>query len=180
MSSSNRCSTIPAGRTVWSSSIKGRSCTTPPGAGPLLSPSPASLRSSLSPPPILPSAGAGGASPLPGRDILPRFVSAPLPVRVARDPLPDPCGRPRLPRLLPPPSAASVGIDAVAPGVAGVALGWAGGGGECPGAVSLFPAVWEFPVATEIGYPGSVCYLCPGLPSAARAAPFGGVTPAAR
>ena len=55
----------------------------------------------------------------------------------------------------------------------------AGGGGPA-GVASLFPAVREFPVATETAPPGSVCSLTPGSPPDARAAPSGGVTPAAK
>ena len=107
-------------------------------------------------------------------------MAAPLPVLVARDPLPDPRGRPRLPVVLPLPSTVPGDIDAVAPDVAGATLGCVRGGGECPGAVtSLFPAVREFPVATETAPPGSVCSVTPGSPSDARDAPSGGVTPAA-
>ena len=153
------------------------SCVTLPDADPPPSPCPISL----SPPPALPSAGAEGTSPLPCRGIRPRFVVAPLPVLVARVPLPDPRGRPRLPLVLLPPSTAPVGVDAVALGVAGVTLGCVGGARECPGAVvSLFPAVREFPVATYTAPPGSVCSLPLGSPFDARVAPSGGVTPTAK
>ena len=108
-------------------------------------------------------------------------MAAPLPILVARDPLPDPRGRPRLDLVISPPSTVPGDIDAVAPNVAGATLGCVRGGDECPGAVaSLFPAVREFPVATEAAPPGSVCSLTPGSPSDARAAPSGGVAPAAK
>ena len=137
--------------------MKAQSCVMPFGAGPPPSPSPPSL----SPPPTLPSAGAGGTSPLPCRGIRPRFVVAPLPVLVARVPLPHPRGRPRLLIVLPPPSTAPVDLDAVALDVAGVTLGCVGGARECPSAVaSLFLAVREFPVSTEIQH-----LLAPSDPS---------------
>ena len=64
----------------------------------------------------------------------PRFVVA-LPVLVARVPLPDPRGRPRLSLVLLSPSTAPVDVDAVALDVAGVTLGCVGGVRECPGTV---------------------------------------------
>ena len=77
-----------------------------------------------------------------GQEICSRFVAAPLPVLIARGLLPDPCGRPRLPRVLPLPTTAPVCVDAVTPDVAGVTLGCFGGLGECPSAVaSIFQAV---------------------------------------
>ena len=156
--------------------MKARSCVTLPGADPTPSPSPPSL----SPPPTLPSAGAEGTSPLPCRGIRPRFVVPPLPVLVARVPLPDPRGRPCLPLVLLPASTAPVEIDAVALDVAGVTLGYVGGARECPGAVtSLFSAVREFSVVKDIAPPGSVCSLPPGSPSDARVALSGGATPTA-
>ena len=137
---------------LWSSAMKARSGVTLPGADPPPSPSPPSL----SPPPTLPSAGAEGTSLLPCRGIRPWFVVAPPPVLVARVPLPDPRGRPRLPLVLLPPSTASVDVDAGALDVAGVMLGCVGGARECPGAVApLFSAVREFPVATGTAHPGS-------------------------
>ena len=156
--------------------MKARSCFMLPVADPLPSPSPPSLSS----PPTLPSAGTEGTSSRPCRGIRPRFVVAPLPVLVARVPLPDPRGRPRLPLVLLPPYAAPVDIDAVALDVAGVTLGCVGGARECPGAVaSLFSAVREFSVAIDTAPPGSVCSLPLGSPSDARVAPSGGATPAA-
>ena len=125
--------------------------------------------------------GPGETSPLSCRDIRPRSVVVPLRVLVARVPLRDPRGRPRLPLVLLPPSTAPVDMDAVALDVAGMTLGCVGGAGECPGAVaSLSSAVRKFPVATKTAPPGSVCSLPPGSPSDARVAPSDGVTPAAK
>ena len=124
---------------------------------------------------------AEGTSTFPCRGICPRFVVAPLPVLVARVPLPDSRGRPRLPLVLLPPSTTPVDVDAVALNAAGVTLGCLGGARECPGAVaSLFSAVREFPVATETAPFGSVCSLPAGSPSDAKVAPPDGVTPTAK
>ena len=182
--------------------MRSRSCTTPPGAGPHPLPPPPSLQSALSPPPPIPSAGVGGGSPPPGREIRRRFVAAPLPVFVARDFLPDPHGRRRLPRVISspsciapvgihhpthctsghgPPSTAPVGIDVAAPDVARVRMGRVRGGGQCPGVVaSLVRAVWESPVVAETVSPGAACPVTSGSPADAGAASSGGVIPAAK
>ena len=66
------------------------------------------------------SEAEGGSLPT-GRKIYPRFVMAPLPVLIARDPLPDPRGRSPPPFVPPPSLAALPGSKEVSPGVAGVA-----------------------------------------------------------
>ena len=76
-------------------------------------------------------------------------MAAPLPALVARDPLPDPRGRYRLPLVLPLLSSTPMGIDTGAPDVARVTLDCVQGEGECPGAVTfLFPVVWEVLMVT--------------------------------
>ena len=126
------------------------------------------------------SRGRGNLAASRSRDSpLVRGGSSPSPV--ARDPLPDPRGRPRLTLVLPLPSTVPGDIDAVALDAAGAMLGYIWGGSKCPGAVaSLFSAVREFPVAADKSPPGSVCSLTPGSPSDARVAPSGGVTPTAK
>ena len=100
---------------------------------------PCEVRSHSSPPPPLDPGAEGGSLPPfdpgaeggslpPGQGILPRFVAAPLPVPVARDPLPDPRGRSRLPLVAAPPPAAPPDSDEVSPGVAGMAPGLCQGG----------------------------------------------------
>ena len=155
--------------------MKAQSCVTSLSAGPPPSPSPHSLHQQ----------GPGESRRFHVEGFAPRFVVVPLRVLVARVPLPDPRGRPRLPLVLLPPSTAPVDIDAVALDVAGVTLSCAGGAGECPGpgaVASLFSAVRKFCVATDTAPPGSVCSLPPGSLSDAinRVAPSGGVTPASK
>ena len=85
-----------------------RSCPPLPDAAPppsLPRPPPVSSRSHRCPP-LWPRAG-GGSLPL-GRGLFPQLVAAPLPVLVARDPLPDPRGRSRLPLVVSAPSFAPV------------------------------------------------------------------------
>ena len=142
----------------WLSPVDARSRPALPAAAPLPSPPSPSLLSSLSPPspPLWPGAG-GDSLPL-GRGFRPRLVEAPLPVGIARDPLPDPCGRPRLPLVAGAPSSAPVGLDAVAPGVAVTALDCVRGIPERPaGVTSLFPSFWWSSAARPAASPGSIC-----------------------
>lgn len=149
-----------------------------PDFDPPPSPPPPSVRSSLSsPPPSLDPAaegsslppldpeaeggslppldpGAEGGSLPPGRGILPRFVANPLSVLVARDPLPDPRSRSRLPHVAALPPAALPGSDEVSSGVAGVVTGCVRNTPERPGGVtSVSLAVSRFAVTTKLAFP---------------------------
>ena len=159
--------------------MKARNRTTPPGAGPNSSPPLPFLQSSLSPTPPPLSPGAGGGSPPPDREIrapgswrpLPEFQPLVIPFQIHAS-----TGQPRLPLAISLPPTAPVGIDAVAPGVAGVTLG----GVACRHR--------RLPVSDDVGVPRG-CWIrislfrCPftlGSPPDDGASPSGGVTPAAK
>ena len=171
--------------------MNGRGRPTFADAGPPPPVLPSSLRSSLSspPPPLGPSAEGGSLPPLdpgaeggslpPGQGILPRFITASLPLPVARDPLPDSRGRPRLPLVAAAPPAASPDSDEVPPGVARVAPGCVRRTSERPGVVkSLSLGGWRFSMATKAAFPSFTYPLTRGSPSDAGASPPGGVVPA--
>ena len=118
VSPSNRCSTAPTARTAVAVCNENAKLRYVPWCWPSSLSVPAFPLSTANPSFIR---GRGNLA-LPCRGIHPRFVVVPLTVVVARAPLPDPRGQPRLPLMFLPLSAAPVDIDAVALDVAGVTL----------------------------------------------------------
>ena len=178
VSPSNRCSTAPTARTAVAVCNENAELRYVPWCWP------SSLSVSAFPLSTAnPSFGRGrGNLALPCRGIHPRFVVVPLTVVVARTPLPDPRGQPRLPLMFLPLSAAPVDIDAVALDVAAVTLSCVLGTRASVPAPSppCFRQFGSFWWQQNTALPGSVCSLPPRSPSDARVAPSDGVTPAAK